>query len=187
MESEKIHIHTEKSKSRLYLFLLLIPSLVFVGVLVFYYSTINRKEAALIEKENTDVASEVEPKNTITIGDTEVLVEVADSEIERKKGLSERRILEAKTGMLFVFENQDIQPAFWMKNMNVPIDIIWINDSEVVQIHKNATPPEPGTPDSQLKLYIPDSPIDYVLEMPAGFADTYNVTIGSKVDLSKAL
>ncbi len=187
MESEKIHIHTEKSKNRLYLFLLLIPSLIFVGVLVFYYSTINRKEAALIEKENTNVPSEVEFKNTITIGDTEVLVEVADTEIERKKGLSGRQILEAKTGMLFVFENQDIQPAFWMKNMNVPIDIIWINDSEVVQIHKNVTPPEPGTPDSQLKLYISDSPIDYVLEMPAGFADTYNVTVGSKVDLSKAL
>ena len=68
--------------------------------------------------------------------------------------------------------------------MLISIDIIWINDGTVAKIDKNIEPPAPGTVDSQLKLYRPDTPIDYVLEVNAGFSDKNSIGIGDSVDLS---
>jgi uncharacterized membrane protein (UPF0127 family) len=89
--------------------------------------------------------------------------------------------------MLFVFENKDVIPGFWMKDMKFSIDIIWINDGKIAQITKELPTPEPGTPDRNLPIYTPEGGIDYVLEVPAGFSDKNDILVGSVVDLSSAL
>ena len=58
-------------------------------------------------------------------------------------GLSGYAGLPEDAGMLFVFP-EPIQPTFWMKGMLFAIDIIWIRDGTVVQIHESATPPGEG-------------------------------------------
>jgi uncharacterized membrane protein (UPF0127 family) len=85
--------------------------------------------------------------------------------------------------MFFVFTQKDIKPPFWMKDMKFAIDILWINDNEIVQIDKNVQPPESGTTDTNLILYVPNQPIDYVLEMAAGFTEEHNIEVGDIVDL----
>src|SRR3989344_9082121 len=55
-----------------------------------------------------------------------LLVEVADSEVERAQGLSGRKVLAEQTGILFVFPTAE-QHAFWMKDMNFALDIIWLD------------------------------------------------------------
>lgn len=122
-----------------------------------------------------------EPKKDITVGDSSLKVTLANDEEERKMGLSGKSTLPEGEGMLFVFDKQDFFPSFWMKDMLISIDIIWINDGKVTKIDKNLAPPSKDTPDSELNLYYPAKPIDYVLEVNAGFSDKNNIKAGDSV------
>ena len=76
----------------------------------------------------------------IKIAGQEIKVELAVSDAEKGKGLSGRTGLAPNTGMLFVFEKPGPY-AFWMKDMNFPIDIIWLSeDLKVVYIKQNTRP-----------------------------------------------
>lgn len=122
-------------------------------------------------------------KTKIYVGETEILVEIANTARKRQKGLSKRESLAEREGMLFVFAQEDVQPPFWMKEMEFAIDIIWIDDDKVVQIDENVPAPESDTPDSELKFYPPNQPIDYVLEVKAGFADQNDIKVGDDINL----
>ena len=79
-------------------------------------------------------------KTIIQINDISIQVEVSDTQNERTKGLSGKENLGNREGMLFVFDNEDLH-GIWMKDMNFPIDILWINeDYEIVDIKENAKP-----------------------------------------------
>jgi len=108
-------------------------------------------------------------------------VEVADSEIEREKGLSGRETLPENEGMLFVFREPSIT-AFWTKGMRFPIDIIWIREGEIIGFIENAKP-EPGTPDGSLTVYIPPGEIDMALEVYAGTVSAKKLRVGDGVFL----
>lgn len=105
-------------------------------------------------------------------------VEVADSPAEQQEGLMFRQSLEKDKGMLFVFKKVRNYP-FWMKNTLIPLDIIWINQSnEVVFIKKNAQPC------SEICESIdPGQNAKYVLELNGGVASETNLKIGDKVSL----
>ncbi len=122
---------------------------------------------------------------TITLGEKSINVEVADTESERSLGLGKRESLGENTGMLFVFEDKDVLRTFWMKDMAIPLDIIWINDDKVVKIDKNVPAPPANTSDENLTQYKAPSPIDYVLEVNAGFSDKNDTKAGDTVDLIK--
>ena len=122
-----------------------------------------------------------EPKKDITVGSVPLKVGVANDEAERKEGLSGKSSLPEAEGLLFDFGQKDIFPSFWMRGMLIPIDIIWINDGTIAKIDKNLAPPEKDTPESSLELYYPDKPIDYVLEVNAGFSDKNSLKVGDLV------
>ncbi len=103
---------------------------------------------------------EMRVRNQIIVAET-----VADEE-SRARGLSGRASIGTNEGMLFRFDKPDIYP-FWMKNMQFPIDIVWIAGARIVGFEENV-PPEPGVPDGELKLYKPPEPVDKVLELAAG-------------------
>jgi uncharacterized membrane protein (UPF0127 family) len=120
---------------------------------------------------------------TITVGGKTLNVEIANTAALRTEGLGDRSLLAADNGMLFVFDEKNVEPGFWMKGMFFPLDIIWINDGVVAKIDKNIPAPAAGTPDSELKVYYPTTPIDYVLEVNAGFSDSNGLKVGSQVIL----
>lgn len=124
---------------------------------------------------------------SIVIGTKTIPVEIADNQELRARGLSGRTSLDAGTGMLFIFDSKGVKPGFWMKDMLIPLDFIWIADGKVVKIDKNVSFPSPGTPDNQLKVYYPNGLIDYVLEVNAGFSDKNNIQVGDSVDVSAAI
>lgn len=122
-----------------------------------------------------------EELKTLLVGDYAIRVAIADSPTERTQGLSGTTMLPQGTGMLFVFPSPHV-PGFWMKDMLFPIDIIWISSAgEVVGVVPRATP------ESFPTQFRPDQPIQYVLEVPAGFAETYNVQKGVKISVEIAL
>lgn len=120
----------------------------------------------------------------IKINNTLVNIEVADTAAERSKGLSGRTDLPGGSGMLFVFpESKKYQ--FWMKGMKFPLDLIFIQNSKVVDLIKDASPPTEGQSDESLTIYEPTVPIDMLLEVNSGFTDTNNIKVGDQVYLIK--
>lgn len=116
----------------------------------------------------------------VVIGNRMIPVELAVTDTQRQKGLSGRATLPADEGMLFIFSKPDIY-SFWMPDMNFPIDIIWINAGQIVDIHENVSNKfEPANP----VFYKPDTPARYVLEVNAGFAKRHGLDIGDAVILN---
>ena len=113
----------------------------------------------------------------ISINGKKLQVEIADTSELRYRGLSNRQALPENQGMLFVFKNYS-RPTFVMREMNFPLDIIWIRDKAVMQIDKNTQPLKP----SELKYYSSAGPVNYVLEVNAGWADENGVRVGNKVE-----
>jgi len=117
---------------------------------------------------------------TVRIAGTPVSVDVADSPELRDLGLSGRPDITNLQGMWFVFDTPQ-RYGFWMKDMNFPIDIIWVNNNRVVEITTNIQP-QPGVTDDNLITYAPTSPVDRVLELRAGWADRHGLSIGDPVE-----
>ena len=111
-------------------------------------------------------------------------VAVADSEDERIQGLSGIENLSRDEGMLFIFPYSG-QHGIWMKDMNFPIDILWLDeDGRVVDVVENVPVPPEGETDGSLPIYHNDDPAKYVLEAVAGTARGAGVEVGERVVLS---
>lgn len=117
----------------------------------------------------------VEILPTLKINEVVFNIEIADTEEERGQGLSGRASLPEDAGMLFDFIVPS-RPGFWMKEMNFPIDIVWIdNNWKIVDLTKNFSPR------SYPQVIFPNSAVQYVLEINAGLIDINNFKIGDIV------
>lgn len=115
------------------------------------------------------------PDKIVSVGDRAIKAEVADSEKEQEQGLSGRACIGENQGMLFVFSEPGYY-NFWMKDMNFPIDIVWIDsDKKVIEVTDNI---QPSTyPDTFTSGRQPQ----YVLELKAGHASELGITSGSRL------
>ncbi|MSR73269.1 DUF192 domain-containing protein [Candidatus Parcubacteria bacterium] len=114
-------------------------------------------------------------KNFLTINNTHINIEVADTYAKRVLGLSRRTSLAENTGLLFIWtEPKDV--GIWMKDMNFPIDIVWIDASGKIIDIKQAV-----SPDTFPTVFYPRTPALYVLELNAGFTEKHNIKIGDMV------
>lgn len=109
-----------------------------------------------------------------------VEVEIADSPSEWSLGLSHRQDIDDHSGMLFLFPKKDLH-AFWMKDMNFDIDLIWISGQKIVGMEKNM-PVSTSTEDSVLPRYLAPEPIDKVLEVKAGTIDNLQLKLEDQID-----
>lgn len=114
----------------------------------------------------------------VEIGGVVLTAEIARSTEQQARGLSGRDGLAENQAMLFPYNDYQTR-VFWMKEMRFPIDIIWIRDEEVVGVEYSV--PAPTTTD--LTRYPSPQPVNYVLEVPAGWAVERNLQIGSSVKL----
>jgi len=111
----------------------------------------------------------------VRISGEEIQVELALTQEERLQGLSNRTNLNPGSGMLFIFEQSGEHP-FWMKEMNFPLDMIWINENmKVVYIKNNAQP------NDYPQIYGKGYDAKYVLEVVADFIEQHNLKIGDSV------
>jgi uncharacterized membrane protein (UPF0127 family) len=113
----------------------------------------------------------------ITIGAVAVRASVADSLAERMAGLSNTPSLPLNMVKLFVFDT-DGPHGIWMKDMQYPIDIIWL-DSEGRVVHI-APSVDPSTYPAS---FFSPVPARYVVEAGAGFAATHGVVPGTQAQL----
>ena len=119
----------------------------------------------------------LEERQIIAITGQELEVEVARTPQEQSRGLSGKESLADNAGMLFVY-GQPTTPAFWMPDMNFALDIIWIDESGVI-----IGIAEKVAPESYPELFSPPAPVQYVLEVNAGWSAAHGVTAGDDVFL----
>jgi uncharacterized membrane protein (UPF0127 family) len=102
-------------------------------------------------------------------------VAIADSDNTREKGLGGVTFLGEREGMLFVFPRTGIF-SIWMKDMKIPIDILWINDGyRIVKMERDVSP------DTYPKTFQNNYPARFVLELPAGTVERYSINSLSTV------
>lgn len=112
----------------------------------------------------------------IEIADKEYKVLVAESEEEKREGLSNIQSMDSSEGMLFDY-SEDLQHhlVFNTKDMSFPIDIIFIDeDDEVVAVEYG----EPGSDELIECESDDDENIKYVLEVNANSG----INIGDELD-----
>jgi len=113
----------------------------------------------------------------LKIGKAIVLVEIKDTEEERRQGLSNRENLDKDAGVLFIFE-ESRKYEFWMKEMKFDLDFVWINGEEVVEITEGVKAPEEGGGPARIK---PKVLVDKVLEVNSGWVKDNQVKVGEIV------
>jgi len=113
---------------------------------------------------------------SLKINETEFFVEIADTPEERAKGLSGRQSLPEDQGMLFLFNEADFY-SFWMKDTLIPLDFIWIQNDQIVEITDNVRPEEYQPP----QVLTPKEKINAVLEVNAGFVEKFDIKVGDKI------
>jgi len=117
---------------------------------------------------------------TATIKNQTFAIDVAKTPEAKQIGLSQKNSIPSNYGMYFPFDKADYY-AFWMKNMKLPIDIIFIRENKIVTIHDSVQPPIEES--DNLPLYQPDEPADAVLEITAGLSKKNGFAKGDTVTL----
>ena len=107
-----------------------------------------------------------------TSGGQTYYLEKAMTQAAREKGLGGRSSLAENRGMLFVFDTQVVQ-CFWMKDMQFPLDIIWLDSQKKVTYEVANL-----SPATYPQSYCGDNSTRYVVELRAGEAKRTGITIG---------
>lgn len=107
-----------------------------------------------------------------------VEAEVADTLERQYQGLSGRESLAQNEGLLFVYDNPVVAPGFVMRDMLIPIDILWISNGHFVGFDESLQPEDPV-----VNVYRPSVPVDNVLEVSSGFARAHKLRVGDALDI----
>ena len=108
-------------------------------------------------------------KNTLVKAEEVMTAKKIEEGLAGRKGLAEGR------GMLFVMPKDDFQ-RFWMKGMQFPIDIIWMEKGRVIGCEKNISPQDD-------RIFTSPSSASVVLEVSEGFCDHFGIQINDQVGI----
>ena len=104
-----------------------------------------------------------------------VSAEIAEKTEDRNHGFMERKTIPEGTGMLFIFERDQIL-SFWMKNTPHPLSIAYIDSKGKIRDIYDMTP-------YSLSSIISTVSVRYALEVPQGWYKKNGITVGDTVVL----
>lgn len=116
------------------------------------------------------------PRAEVELVGQKVTVWVAKTPARLYKGLGGKNSLQENQGMLLVFGKMG-KHGIVMRDMEFPIDIVWLSNGVVVDIAPNIQI-EPDVLEDKLIRYYPRKEANSVLELPAGWAERNVVKIG---------
>lgn len=106
---------------------------------------------------------------------------IADDDISRQIGLGGVEHLAPNEGLIMVYDQPDSH-SIWMKDMKIPIDVLWINDEgEVIHLEQDMRP------ESYPSIYRSKRPALYVLELSSGAVHRLNIKIGTKLAIPERI
>jgi uncharacterized membrane protein (UPF0127 family) len=110
-----------------------------------------------------------------------VRAEVMRTEQDMRRGMMFRESLAPNRGMLFIHGSPGKYP-YWMYQVKVPLDIIWLDSRKrVVEISEN-TPPCTTAEASQCPNYGGNHEALIVLELAGGVARKHGIQTGATID-----
>lgn len=112
----------------------------------------------------------------VIFGTDTVVAEIAASADERSEGLMYREEVPDGTGMLFVFQDNQIR-SFWMANTYVALDIAYMDSSytivDIVQMEALDTSSYPST-----------RPAQFALEVRQGWFAEHDIRVGAQPQIA---
>jgi len=120
----------------------------------------------------------------VELGGKRYVVEVADDDAERARGLMFRNELPQGHGMLFIHDREEPQ-AYWMKNTRIALDILYFDDALTLVSQQRDVPP--CSAGNACPSYPSNAPARYVLELNAGEAARLQLSDGAPLRLAPAL
>lgn len=119
----------------------------------------------------------------IQVGEHRLQVEVVNTTESIRQGLSGRSEI-GSDGMLFLMPERAVA-RFWMKEMQFPLDMIWIDGDTIVGITSDVPIPTAGMTLTALPVYPSPSRVTSVLEVPAGVAAERGWGVGDRIQAIK--
>ena len=107
-------------------------------------------------------------------------IELARTEREKQTGLMYRDSLAPDHGMLFLYD-QDFLPHFWMKNVSIDLDMLFLSADGKIEDIERAVPCEP-IGKGECILYTPSRPVRYILEILGGESEKQGIKVGDVVE-----
>jgi len=108
---------------------------------------------------------------------TTIRIEIADDDSTRTRGLMQRTNMPADAGMLFIFPDETVR-SFWMANTPLSLDMMFVTrEGEIIDVHKYTKPLSPENVTSS-------APAAYVVEVKAGFTDTWGISETDRIEWS---
>jgi uncharacterized membrane protein (UPF0127 family) len=128
-----------------------------------------------------DAGVRLKPTTTLQIANHRFQAVIATTPNEQAQGLAGVTEIGPDQAMYFPLDNQP-NVTFWMKDMVIPIDIIWVAQGHIVGINANVPPPAPNTSTDHLVRYnSPVSALDGVIETAANRSRQLGLKAGDNV------
>lgn len=113
-----------------------------------------------------------------TIAGRTIGLEVAQTPSQQAIGLMHRTTLADDRGMLFPFEPPQTV-SFWMRNVSIPLDMIFMRDGQVQAIAASVPPCTTDT----CPTYGPETAVNQVIELRGGRAAELGLNVGDQVQI----
>jgi len=122
------------------------------------------------------VSSVLNVKEVTLPGGQKIAAEVMMLDLDMARGMMFRDSLAPDRGMLF-FHAQPGNYAYWMYQVRIPLDIVWMDSTRrIVEISANTPPCK--TKASECPSYGGKATAQYVLELAGGMAAKYGLQQG---------
>lgn len=126
------------------------------------------------------ILSNFQPTTLVRVESGGYNLRIADTEPERALGLSGVTSLASDGGLLMKYDT-DGKWAIWMKDMEIPIDIVWLDKGKkVIHIVEKADPTLATS-----VVYRPETDARYIIEIAAGGVDKAGIKTGSVAEFDE--
>lgn len=137
----------------------------------------------------TQAPSQWQSKQKVTFSTTpptQFTLETAISSEQKQIGLMYRDNLETFQGMIFIFES-DSNTGFWMKNVNFPLDIIFLDkDYKIIDLFENVPPCKVNDPDQRAcPTYTSTTPYRYAIELKGKTISEFKINKETTISFDK--
>lgn len=137
----------------------------------------NNNSVKVTAVDNISLAQSLPIGAKLLVNNQEIELEVASTAQQQSIGLMYRDFLPPNRGMLFPFYPPQTV-SFWMKNVSIPLDMIFVSDGVVKNIVK--APPCKAEP---CPLFNSNVPIDQVIELAENRSTELNIKIGDRINI----